>query len=712
MPDGHGERGAAGLAAACYPSRLPVRVALVYPPSCDPTAPYLSLPTLTAWLRTHGVDVLPVDANVEAWEWLLSRPRLEQLAGEIENRLARLDAQPSLSHADQLAYAALWAARGDATSVPYAIDDALAVMRDRSGRRFHDPRAYAKAVATVDAAQRVVSAAHHPLSVDFVAYRTPFSLLSADEIARDAAAGRDPFRDYFRALAGRLASEQVGLIGISVAFPGQVQPAYSLAYALRELLPRVHVTVGGPALTQMLLRLEGERLDSALGPFSSAVVYEGEHALLGMVRTLERGQDPAASGRVIRGTTVEDMSTLPCPDFDGLPLDRYLAPELVLPYDPTRGCYWGVCTFCHYGLAEVGTAKYRERPVETVLDHIETLKNTYGTRIFYFSQDVFSPRIATNIARGIVRRGLDVKWGTDMRPERSLTPGRCAELVAGGQLSAALGVESASPRVLSLVDKGIPVEAVADAIVHLSRAGVAVEAMCFSDFPTESYREAMKTVRFVEGLGDELSLFILGHFDLTHGSLVAQKPGEFGIAEVWGIDGDELGTGLFFAERRRPKRPAEQEKLDDAVSILSARWQLRRYPWAGALSTAHTLLWYAHHGKDVFRRVRLSAESRIPGARRRAAVARFDVADVGERSGASEAALWEQMVQGERRVSRAIYEARAAALPHAMPSPGRWSYSAAAVPAPLDRDRSRPPAKARQRPAGRRPSHAANATKS
>jgi hypothetical protein len=686
-----------------------MRVALVYPPSCDPTAPYLSVPTLAAWLRAHGVDVLSIDANVEAWESLLSRPHLEELAERIENRLAELDAKPSLSHEDQLAYAALWSARGDAVATPRAIDGALAVLRDRSGERFYDPIAYAEAVTTVDAAQRVVSAAHHPLSVDFVAYRTPFSLLNAEEIANDSAEGRDPFRAYFRALAERLAREKVALVGISVAFPGQVQPAYSLARALRELAPGVHVTVGGPALTQMLLRLEGDALDRALGPFSSAVIYEGEYALLEMVRAIARGEDPARNGRVIRGSTVEDMSILPPPDYDGLPLDRYLAPELVLPYDPTRGCYWGVCTFCHYGLAEVGTAKYRERPVDTVLDHLQALKKKYGTRIFYFSQDVFSPRIATNIARGIVQRGLDVKWGTDMRPERSLTPARCAELVEGGQLSAALGVESAAPRVLSLIDKGIPVEAVRDAIVHLSEAGVAVEAMCFSDFPTETYREAIDTVSFVESLGDELSLFILGRFDLTHGSLVAQKPGDFGIREVWGVEGDELKTGLFFAERRRPKRARDQVSLEKAVSALSSRWSLRRYPWAGALSTAHTLLWYARHGKDVFRRLAPAGEShapRRPRARPRVATARFDVARVAEVSAQREAELWEQMVRAERRVSRAIYETRAAALPHASAAPARWRYAPGSG---AELDRGSPDAGGARAATGRRPSHAANA---
>jgi hypothetical protein len=482
-----------------------------------------------------------------------------------------------------------------------------------------------------------------------------------------------------------------------------------LAYALRAHCPNAHVTVGGPALTQMLLRLQGERLEKALGPFHSAVVYEGEIALLEMVRALERGEDPAKNGRVIKGTQVEDMSILPPPDFDGLPLDRYLAPELVLPYDPTRGCYWGVCTFCHYGLAEVGTARYRERPPEAVLDHLASLQKKYGSRIFYFSQDVFSPRIATRIARGIVERGLDVRWGTDMRPERALSPERCAELAKGGMLSTALGVESANPRVLSLIDKGIAANDVKAAIQNLSRAGVAVEAMCFTDFPTETYREAMESVRFVHGVKDDLSLFILGRFDLTHGSLVAQKPGEFGIKEVWQVEGDELGTGLFWAEKRKAKNGRDQEKLEAAVVELSSGWRLHRYPWAGALSTAHTMLWYARLGKGVFRTLGGSKAPRIAGARAREAEARFDVEHVARAAAENEAAIWEALVHGERRVTASAYRTKVDELPAMMPSPSRWRYAAGHEPQRVERGglgRAQRP-----KNPGRRPSHAGNATK-
>jgi hypothetical protein len=682
-----------------------MKVALVYPPSCDPTAPYLSLPTLAAYLRTNGVEVMPIDANLEAWETLLSRASLEKLGRGIESRLASLEERSSLSHEEQLLYSTLWRARGEAADVPRAIDAAIATLRDRV--RFYDEAAYEAAVATIEAAQRVVSAAFAPTSLDFVAYRTPFSLLTADEIARDACADRNPFHEYFTALADRVNAAGVKLLGISVAFPGQVQPAFSLAYALRARCPGVHVTVGGPALTQMLLRLKGPLLEKALGPFHSAVVYEGEVALLAMARAIERGEDPAKDGRVIRGTQIEDMSLLPPPDFDGLPLDRYLAPELVLPYDPTRGCYWGVCTFCHYGLAEVGTARYRERPETAVLDHLASLKAKHGVRIFYFSQDVFSPRIATRIARGIRERGLDVKWGTDMRPEKAFGPERCAELAAGGMLSTALGVESANPRVLSLIDKGIPADDVKRAIQSLSQAGVAVEAMCFTDFPTETYREAMESVRFVEGIKDDLSLFILGRFDLTHGALVAQRPGEFGIKEVWQVDGDELGTGLFYAEKRKPKSAKDQARLEEAVAELSRGWRLHRYPWAGALSTAHTMLWYARHGKDVFRRLGARVPA-VPGAKVREGEARFDVERIGATAAENEAGIWEDLVHGERCVRTVAYRARADVLAHASPSPSRWRYSAGHEPERVERPGA---GKARRPASGRRPSHAGNAMK-
>src|SRR5262245_41182373 len=101
-------------------------IALVYPPTCDPTAPYLAVPMLTGFLRANGVRVVPVDANVEAWDELLARGPLAAVRDRVEARIADLERRASLDHEAQLIYAKLWRARGDAHASPPRIVEAKA----------------------------------------------------------------------------------------------------------------------------------------------------------------------------------------------------------------------------------------------------------------------------------------------------------------------------------------------------------------------------------------------------------------------------------------------------------------------------------------------------------------------------------------------------------------------------------------------------------
>ncbi|MGA9479556.1 MAG: hypothetical protein WBV21_17410, partial [Desulfobacterales bacterium] len=68
-----------------------MKVALIFPPICDPTAPYIALPSLTAWLRFHSIEVVPIDANLECTEHLLQSHNLETLTARLAKRLSRLE---------------------------------------------------------------------------------------------------------------------------------------------------------------------------------------------------------------------------------------------------------------------------------------------------------------------------------------------------------------------------------------------------------------------------------------------------------------------------------------------------------------------------------------------------------------------------------------------------------------------------------------------
>jgi anaerobic magnesium-protoporphyrin IX monomethyl ester cyclase len=501
--------------------------------------------------------------------------------------------------------------------------------------------------------------------MDFSVYRTPFSLLTPEQIQADAQPAKNPFHDYFAGeLTDLLSLHRPAVIGISLAFPGQIQPGYALAYTLRQALPDAHLTVGGPAVTQLLVRFTAEKIPQLLGPFHSAVLYEGEEMLLSLVRMLAGGQIPP---RVLFGRGNTELGLLPPPDFAGLPLDKYFSPELVLPYDPTRGCYWGKCAFCHYGLSPRGTAAYRQRPIDRVVAHLTQLKARWGCRTIYFSQDAFAPQTARKLARKLRAAGTSLRWASDMRPESGLTPECCRDLKDGGALSMALGIETASPRLLRLIDKGVSLRDVQTAVKNLAAAGVAVEAMCFTEFPTETYAEADATIAFIGERRDQISLFICGRFGLCHGSRVAHIPEDFGLQKIWHLAGDELETGLFYEERFPSKSDFEREMLDQAIERLSAGWWLHDYPWAGALSTAHTLLFYARYGPDVFRRFADTPRRAARPQKTSLRPLRFDINRITRIAGRREAQIWHKLIYDQKAVSPALYDLHSRAYPSELP---------------------------------------------
>jgi hypothetical protein len=208
------------------------------------------------------------------------------------------------------------------------------------------------------------------------------------------------------------------------------------------------------------------------------------------------------------------------------------------------------------------------------------------------------------------------------------------------------------------------------AVRNLGQAGIAAELMCFTDFPTETYAEALETLDFLEEHYPHIAAFIVGQFDLTHGSRVAREPERFGLRDIWSVQGDALGTALFFTERKASKRDRDRLRLEQALDRLAQRWLLRSYPWAGSLSTAHTIFYYDQFGSGVFRDLANQAPGRLLGQSPGNPLARVDLARF---AGAeeNEARIWHELTHVRRQVSRQAYDTLAARLPPARVRKGK-----------------------------------------
>ena len=140
-----------------------MKVSLIFPPQGHFTQPYLSLPSLTAWLRMHGIEeVSQLDVNIEAYEHILSRKRLLRSIERVRAGagLASLEAREQLGFTEMEQYQRLSEIELIGERVADSIEEAVRVLR--TPEEFYDYERYLWAGRTVEQALRLFSAEFAP----------------------------------------------------------------------------------------------------------------------------------------------------------------------------------------------------------------------------------------------------------------------------------------------------------------------------------------------------------------------------------------------------------------------------------------------------------------------------------------------------------------------------------------------------------------------
>lgn len=606
---------------------------LIHPPFADPTQPYLSLPTLKGHLRSKGLDATVFDANIEAARWLMSHEAAHMVARKIGSRFVNLNRKPFLEFDEAREYRALESAREKVEHFLGAQPPPAEVFTTRE--LFYDAEQYSLARRRTDLYFEALSAAHWPYRFSFNAAThnvLPWSFELLESYCAEQASPLEALYerwlmpraewDWDEGAPAPFDVDDCDFVGLSVVFPSQIPEAVYLLKKLRARNPSLFLALGGPAIHQVVTHLDPERKRRFFGWVDAIGMYEGESTLEALFPLLERWRaaadaqerhallkdvpnlltlDPASGECVLGPRQTLDLRTAEMPDYSDLDLDRYLAPSRTLLYAPTRGCYWGKCSFCYYGLTETGTANYREVPVEKAVSELAQLARRHGVKNFYISCDVLSPKYAVRFAQELVDRKVKIRWSSDLKIETYFTPERAKLLFESGLRSAAFGIESGSDRILDLMRKGVDRATLTDVNRAFHEAGVATEWMTFTDHPDETVAEALGTVGWIEEQQEFVDLFIVGEFGLESGSHIAQDPARYGVRRIWYADGDDLRLYALYAHKDGRRTKAANEEVESEIGRMSSAWELHPYPWAGANSTHHTFLHFLEFGQRAFR---------------------------------------------------------------------------------------------------------------
>lgn len=556
-----------------------MRVLLLTPPLTQLNTPYPATSYLTGFLRSRGIDAVQADLSLETALAVFSRRGLTRLFDALREHPERWPepVQRALQASD-----AYLETIGPVIAFLQGRDPTLAIRIAGGGFLPEGPRLASRArdqwafgsLGTTDRAKYLaglylddvsdlISATVDPWwGLSRYAERLAASAASFDPLARVLAEPARYTADLLDACARELTrGPRPDLVGITVPFPGNLYGALRAASVLRRAWPDVPVALGGGYVNTELRDLDEPRLFDHV---DYVTLDAGERPLLCLLDLLagKRGADALCrtftrlDGRVVyrdgAGEPDIPFEEAGTPTYVGLDRSRYLSiVEMPNPMHRlwsdgrwnkltvAHGCYWKRCAFCDVDLDYI--KRYEPAPAAVLVDRIGALIAETGETGFHFVDEAAPPARLVDLALALLERGRVISWWGNIRFEAAFTSDVCRLLAASGCIAVSGGLETASDRLLALMDKGVSVGQAARTAHHLTRAGIMVHAYLMYGFPTETPQETIDALervrRFFEA--DLLQSAYWHRFSATVHSPVGRKPSQYGVTI------DPLPAGSF-----------------------------------------------------------------------------------------------------------------------------------------------------------------------
>ena len=320
-----------------------------------------------------------------------------------------------------------------------------------------------------------------------------------------------------RLLQQQMAAVDPKLVAISVPFPGNLYAALRCGQWIRKNHPAAKVAMGGGFANTELRSLSDPRvfdyvdfitLDDGEAPVEQLVKYVQELTDLPSLKRCfyrEGNQVTYQNNSLCKDYSFAEVGT---PDYSDLLLDQYIsAIEVVNPMHSlwsdgrwnkltmAHGCYWGKCTFCDISLDYIKI--YEPVTASLLADRMEAMIAQTGQTGFHFVDEAAPPALMRALALEIIRRKMVVSWWANIRFEKSFTRDLCLLLKRSGCIAVSGGLEVASDRLLTLIQKGITVAQVARVSKSFTDAGIMVHAYLMYGFPTQTEEETIDSLEMV-----------------------------------------------------------------------------------------------------------------------------------------------------------------------------------------------------------------------
>ena len=224
--------------------------------------------------------------------------------------------------------------------------------------------------------------------------------------------------------------------------------------------------------------------------------------------------------------SIKDFS-VPC--YDNYDFSEYMLPEPIFTIRASYGCYWGKCVFCAYYYND--RKYFFVRKVEDLINEIKFYIETYNVDTFLFADAALPPAYLDEFATKIIEQKIKIYFFMQNRFEDAFDKVLLKKLYKSGLRVCGWGLESASPKILAKMKKGMNVCISERILKESSEIGIFNHIYWMYDFPGETIDDFNLTYNFIK----KNIMFINNHSvsqcTIPTFSYVYSHPEEFGLDE-------------------------------------------------------------------------------------------------------------------------------------------------------------------------------------
>jgi len=274
-----------------------------------------------------------------------------------------------------------------------------------------------------------------------------------------------------------------------------------LARLCRSLFPECLIVMGGGHATFQYAEIleKDSPVDLvALGESESTMLELAERHASGAPWQETSGIAYRRNGEVVRTSARTLQTQLDLLPFAALHLDQSVGVDCTLQAEfivTARGCP-SACTFC--SSPGFWDRRVRFRSPENIVEEIRYIRDTYGLIYFSLRDDTFTADRSRTIAfcRLLIERDIRIIWNCQSRVT-ALDEELLVWMKRAGCECVQLGVESGSPRILSLLGKKITPLQVVQAATAVKKVGINLSIYLIGDVPGETEEDIAASIALI-----------------------------------------------------------------------------------------------------------------------------------------------------------------------------------------------------------------------